>query len=75
LKSGHWDAAIADYNRSLYYRPEFTFALYGRGIAKRAKGDTAGAAADFADAQKNEPEIAAIMQRLTATSPNAPKPK
>jgi tetratricopeptide (TPR) repeat protein len=75
LKSGHWDAAIADYTKSLYYRPDFTFALYGRGLAKRARGDSAGAAADMEAAQKNEPEIATIMTRLVASSATTPKPK
>ena len=68
LKSGHWDAAIADYTKALYYRPEYALALYGRGLAKRAKGDAAGAAADMATAEKSEPAIAAIMTRLGVPS-------
>jgi tetratricopeptide (TPR) repeat protein len=75
LKSGHWDAAVADYTKALYYRPEYTLALYGRGLAKRAMGDTAGAAADMQTAEKNEPAIAAIMTRLGASSSPATKPK
>jgi hypothetical protein len=64
LMTHNWDQAIADYTQALYYRPDLTTSLYGRGLAKRAKGDSAGAAADIAAAQQNEPHIADIMARL-----------
>ena len=63
VKRGLWEQAIADYTQSLYYRPHFPQSLYGRGVAKLAKGDTAGAAADMQAAAKEEPDIAATMAR------------
>jgi tetratricopeptide (TPR) repeat protein len=64
LMSHKWDQAIADYTQALYYRPELPTSLYGRGLAKRAKGDSAGAASDIAVAQQGEPHIVDIMARL-----------
>ena len=64
LKTQSWDRAIADYTQSLYYRPNLSYSLYGRALARRAKGDTAGAATDMQQATDAEPRIAAIMARL-----------
>jgi tetratricopeptide (TPR) repeat protein len=64
LKSGLWSKAIADYTKALYYQPDYTMSLYGRGIARQAAGDAAGAEADFAAAKQSEPRIAEIMARL-----------
>jgi len=64
LKSGLFDKAIADYTQALYYRTELATALYGRGLAKRARGDSAGAATDITAAEASEPDIANIMTRL-----------
>jgi tetratricopeptide (TPR) repeat protein len=64
LKMKQWDKAIADYDRALRSKDDLTLSLYGRGLAKKAKGDAAGAAADMAAAQKDEPDIAGIMKRL-----------
>ncbi len=66
LKTKQWDKAVADYTQALYYRPDLTTSLYGRGVAKIAKGDTAGGNADMTEARANEPHIAEIMQRLGA---------
>ena len=63
LKRGNWDQAITDYTQSLYYRPEFSQSLYGRAIARQAKGDTAGAMVDMKNAVAAEPQIATIMAR------------
>jgi tetratricopeptide (TPR) repeat protein len=63
IKRGNWDQAIADYTQSLYYRPRFPASLYGRAIARQAKGDMAGAATDMAAARAAEPDIVAIMAR------------
>ena len=63
LKRSQWDQAIADYTQSLYYRPDFSQSLYGRAVARQAKGDSAGAAADRKAAVAAEPDIAAIMAR------------
>ena len=64
LKSGLFDKAIADYTQALYYRTELATSLYGRGLARRARGDAAGGAADIAAAEASEPDIAQIMTRL-----------
>jgi tetratricopeptide (TPR) repeat protein len=64
LRMKQWDKAIADYNKALDLRNDLTLALYGRGVAKRAKGDIAGGNADIAAAQRDEPDIANIMRRL-----------
>jgi tetratricopeptide (TPR) repeat protein len=63
LKRSNWDLAIADYTQALYYRPDFSQSLYGRAIARQAKGDSAGAMADMKQAVAAEPGIAAIMAR------------
>jgi tetratricopeptide (TPR) repeat protein len=68
VKRGRWDQAIADYTQSLYYRPGFPASLYGRGIAKQAKGDRAGADTDMAAARAAEPDIDAIMSRYGVMS-------
>ena len=64
LKQSAWDRAIADETQSLYYRADQPMALYGRGLARRAKHDVAGAAADMKAALDIEPDIAQIMARL-----------
>jgi tetratricopeptide (TPR) repeat protein len=69
LRIKNWDKAIAIYNIAINNRPDMTTALYGRGIAKRARGDVAGGNADIAAATHDEPDIANIMQRLHAPAP------
>jgi tetratricopeptide (TPR) repeat protein len=66
LRMKQWDKAVADYNKALSFRPDLTVSLYGRGIAKRARGDIAGGNADIAAARQGEPDIAGIMRRLGA---------
>jgi len=67
LRMKQWDKAIADYNKALSgSRPDLTLSLYGRGIARRARGDVAGGNADIAAATRGEPDIANIMTRLGA---------
>ena len=68
LKMKKWDAALADYNKSLALRSDLTMSLYGRGVAKHAKGDLAGGDADIAAAKKGEPDIVNIMARLGVTA-------
>jgi tetratricopeptide (TPR) repeat protein len=67
LRMKQWDKAIADYNKALDLRDDLTLSLYGRGVAKRAKGDIAGGNADIAAAKRDEPDIANIMRRLGVT--------
>ena len=69
LKQGAWDKTIADETQSLYYRADQPMALYGRGLARRAKGDTPGATSDMQAARDIEPDIAQIMVRLGVKSP------
>ena len=69
LKQHAWERAIADYTQSLYYRPALSTSLYGRSLAKQAKGDRSGAAADFGAALAAEPHIVEIMGRLGVSAP------
>ncbi len=64
VRMKQWDKAIADYNKAIDDRPDLTISLYGRGVARRAKGDVAGGNADIAAATRDEPDIANIMRRL-----------
>ena len=50
LKLDQPDRAIADYDTVLRLEPTHAHALYGRGLAKRKKGDVVGADADIAAA-------------------------
>jgi tetratricopeptide (TPR) repeat protein len=68
LKQRAWDKAIADDTQTLYYRDDEPMALYGRGLAKRARGDAKGSAADIAAAVAIEPDIAGIMTRLNVAN-------
>ena len=52
------DASIADFNAALALNPRLANSLYGRGIAKRRKGDLAGAEADLAAAKAMHPGVA-----------------
>jgi tetratricopeptide (TPR) repeat protein len=52
------DRAIADYDAALRIEPNHSHALYGRGLAKRKKGDHAGAEADLAAARTMSPRVA-----------------
>jgi tetratricopeptide (TPR) repeat protein len=48
LRLGDYDRAIATYNDSLKIDPRSAYSLYGRGMAKLKKGNTAGGKADIA---------------------------
>ena len=60
---GQFDAAIDDYSSALKLDPKLASALYGRGLAKLKKGDTAGSDADIALANAFEPNIKAHFAR------------
>jgi tetratricopeptide (TPR) repeat protein len=62
LKAARWDEAIADYDKALALTPANAEVLYGRGLAKRSKGDAAGA--DLAAAQQAKPDIAQAFAAL-----------
>lgn len=69
IKQHAWDQAIADFTQQIYYRNDQPTALYGRGLAERAKGDMQGSVKDIAAAKAIEPEIAQIVARLNVTEP------
>ena len=52
------DGAIADYDRAIQLNPQYSHAYYNRAVAKREKGDKAGAEADFKRAGEIDPELA-----------------
>jgi tetratricopeptide (TPR) repeat protein len=52
------DRAIAGYNAALTLAPKTASALFGRGMARKVKGDSAGAEVDFAAAKAVQPNIA-----------------
>jgi len=63
LKLKRADAAIADYDTALKAEPEMAISLYGRGVAKRMRGDTAGGNADMAAATRIQANIADVMAK------------
>jgi tetratricopeptide (TPR) repeat protein len=63
LKLGQYDAAIADYDAVLKSVPDFPDSLYGRGMAKRKKGDGAGSDMDLTRAKALRADIAAEFAR------------
>jgi tetratricopeptide (TPR) repeat protein len=69
LKMQRFDLAVADFGTALQNAPSNAFALYGRGLAKRMIGDTAGADADTREAQRIDPMIHNMFGsvRLTAS--------
>jgi tetratricopeptide (TPR) repeat protein len=58
LRLGRLDEAIADYDAALNTNPRLPESLYGRGLAKRKKGDQAGGDADIAAARAVHASIA-----------------
>lgn len=64
LRLGHWDEALAAYDRALVIAPAAPKALYGRAIAHARKGDKTKAEADFAAAARHDDDIAAEFAEL-----------
>jgi tetratricopeptide (TPR) repeat protein len=58
LKLGRFDEAIADYDAELKINAERPASLYGRGVARRKKGDVAGGDADIAAAKALKGDVA-----------------
>jgi tetratricopeptide (TPR) repeat protein len=61
LAMGSFDIAVADFDAALRGNAKKASSLYGRGVAKRLKGDIAGSEADIAAAQAIRPDIADEM--------------
>jgi hypothetical protein len=71
LKMNNYGAAIADFDAALKGHPENAPSLYGRGLAKSARGDAAGASADLTAAERLDP---AIVQKFVSWGVNAEAP-
>jgi tetratricopeptide (TPR) repeat protein len=57
LMLGQWEDAIADYDTALKSDSRFATALYGRGLARTKKGDTAAGEADMAAAKALQSDV------------------
>jgi tetratricopeptide (TPR) repeat protein len=66
LRTKQYSAAITDYTAVLKKSPGVAQALYGRGLARRAGGDAAGANIDIAQAKKINGDIAASFADVEA---------
>ena len=64
LRLGDNDKAISDYDTVLRDRPQDTWALYGRGIAKLRRGNLAGGRADMSAATTLSPRIADTFTKI-----------
>jgi tetratricopeptide (TPR) repeat protein len=63
LKLGRFGDAIENFNAALEIDPKFANSLYGRGLAKLAKGDREGADADMAAAKAIKADITEYLAR------------
>jgi tetratricopeptide (TPR) repeat protein len=63
LKLGRFGDAIENFNAALEIDPKFAHSLYGRGLAKLAKGDREGADADMAAAKAIKADITEYLAR------------
>ncbi|HEY4081090.1 MAG TPA: retroviral-like aspartic protease family protein [Burkholderiaceae bacterium] len=63
LRQGDASKALADFDRALELNPNFVWAVYGRGIARRKLGDEAAGQADLAAARKLRPTVDAENAR------------
>ena len=66
---GRYDEAIADYDAALQIDPNKVASLYGRGMAKRRKGDYAGGNTDIAAAKAVKPNVVAEFARYGLLPP------
>lgn len=64
LRQGKLDEAIARYSTALAKAPKQAASLYGRGIAKRRKGDQAGSDADLKAALAEDPLVASEFHEM-----------
>jgi hypothetical protein len=66
---GQYDAAVADYDAVLAVDAGKVTSLYGRGTAKRRKGDYASGNADIAAARALRPNVSAEFARYGLMPP------
>ena len=69
LKLGRLDEAIAQYDEGLKVYAKSAHALYGRGVARRKKGDVAGGDADIAAAKASKGDIADLFAQWGVSAP------
>jgi tetratricopeptide (TPR) repeat protein len=66
-KAGNYDAALADFDRTIELDPEFKLSLYYRGIIRHLRGDYAGALGDFDVVVATYPGFAAAFDERGRT--------
>ena len=66
---GRYDEAIADYDASLQIDASKVTSLYGRGMAKRRKGDYAGGNIDIAAAKATKASVIGEFARYGLLPP------
>jgi len=64
-----FESAIADYDAALKLDPKIAAALYGRELARRARGDNAAGEADIAAAKRIQPDIRNQFQHYGVRGP------
>ena len=64
LKLRQYGAAIADYDAALKLDPKKAVSLYGRGLAKHAKGDRTGGDADIAAAKALDASLPQLFREM-----------
>ena len=72
LKLGEYDAAISDFDAALKNDRHLGRALYGRGVARKKRGDAKGGDADLAAAIAVNPDIAAEFDQWRLNDRAAP---
>jgi tetratricopeptide (TPR) repeat protein len=63
LRKGAFDDAITNYDAALRNDAKHAYSLYGRGLARRMKGEVAGGEADIAAAKAIYPRVSQYMVR------------
>jgi tetratricopeptide (TPR) repeat protein len=74
LRMGKYKKALSDFDRSIEYRPESAWSLYGRGLAKMRLGDAAKGEADLTAARKVQPDIDVKVAHAGLVTEPTPKP-
>jgi len=74
LRLGKYKKALSDFDRSIEYRPESAWSLYGRGLTKTRLGDAAQGEADLTAARKVQPDIDLKVAHAGLMTEPAPKP-